>query len=469
MRSHAAQLASHKSANTIRGERSSNKRGEATLFQAVARVGITLLVVLLPAFAARGQPTRAWEFDLAAPGTYKLQVEHVITEAPGTKISYTISIGSETKTREFELVANRPFIPLVADIPIPQRLRVIVSGLSETGLKQTRVYAYNADYIPYWEYFDPAKDNGFQEIEQVRRMLAQPDDKLDLAKFKLAIDKLVSPDIDIEKALADIDAMVRMIRAMPDYGSSATSKAIALQRFIYSGGVWNFHRPFEYDLDDPLGSNPKNKLLTTYLSTRKGNCVTMPFLFIILGQRLGIDVTAATAPNHVLVKFRNELGVWINLEATSGANPAREEWIRQQMPTITDKAVENGIYLRPLSKKGTAALMAGLLAEHYFKQEQYQRVIALADLLLEYDPKDVLNMARKGAAYGRLAVQYGAERTRSAGTAPPPPTWYYEHLSRNNHIWFTKAEALGWRQETRQEEQRYLESIKNTKQEKSAK
>jgi regulator of sirC expression with transglutaminase-like and TPR domain len=136
--------------------------------------------------------------------------------------------------------------------------------------------------------------------------------------------------------------MVRTIESMPGYDSSPTHKAIALQRFIYSGGVWNFHRPFEYDLDDPLGADPKNKLLTTYLSTRKGNCVTMPFLFIILGQRLGIEVTAASAPSHILVKFRNEAGIWMNLEATSGANPARESWIRQQTPTITDKSMDRG-------------------------------------------------------------------------------------------------------------------------------
>lgn len=192
-------------------------------------------------------------------------------------------------------------------------MRVLIAGLPERDLKQTRVYADNADYVPYWEYFDPAKDNGQEEMELVRKMLAQPAEKIDLARFKLAIDKLVSPEVDIERGLEDIDAMVQTVKAMPDFDMSATSKAIALQRFIYTGGPWNFHRTFEYDLDDPLGSNPKNKLLTTYLSTRKGNCVTMPFLFIILGQRLGIDITAASAPNHILVKFRNESGIWLNL------------------------------------------------------------------------------------------------------------------------------------------------------------
>ncbi len=34
----------------------------------------------------------------------------------------------------------------------------------------------------------------------------------------------------------------------------------------------------------------------------------MPFLFIILGQKLGLDVTASTAPEHVFVKYRDDMG-----------------------------------------------------------------------------------------------------------------------------------------------------------------
>lgn len=430
------------------------------------RLAVSVFLALVGLPAAASQPTRTWEFDLVTPGTYKVQVQHTVPVPPGTKVSYTISIGPNVKTRELEPVGNRPFIPLIADVPGALKMQVSVAGLPQSALRRTTVYAYNADYIPYWEYFDPSKNNGLEEIERVRKLLAQPDEKIDLTKFKLAIDKLANPGIDVDKALNEIDAMVRRVRKMPEFGPSPTSKAIALQRFIYNAGSWNGERAFEYDLDDPLGSNPNNKLLAAYLSSRKGNCVTMPFLFIILGQRLGIDVTASTAPNHLFVKFRNELGLWINLEATSGASPTREIWIRQQNPSITDKAIESGIYLQPLTKKETAAVMAGLLPEHYFKQEEYQRTIAAVDLLLAYYPKDVTMITMKGAAYGRLARQYMAGMLQSSPQRPPAPTWYYEHLLRSNHEWFAKAEALGWREETREEKQKYLEHIKTTRQEK---
>lgn len=428
------------------------------------RTILACIALGLCAFAQADQPARAWEFDLSTPGTYKVQVEHTVAEfAPGTKVTYSISIGTETRTRELDLIANRPFIPLIVDIPSANKMRVVVTGLPQPALQHTRVYAYNADSVPYGEYFDPAKSDGFGELKRVRSILARPAENIDLARAKLIIDKIVDPATDIEKNLKQVDAMVAKARAIPKFGVSTTSRAMALQRFIYEPGEWNDHRPFQYDLDDPLGANINNKLLPTYLTSRKGNCVTMPLLFIILGQRLGIDVTASTAPNHLLIKFRNELGSWINLEATSGANPARDVWIRQQHPTITDEAIANGVYLQPLSKKETVALMATLLAEHYLQRQQYQKAIAVADLILEYYPKNVAMMTMKGVGYGRLARKQFMEKYPSPNEIPANERGYFEYLSSNHHLWFAKAEALGWREETKEQRDEYLRHIKRAR------
>jgi len=69
----------------------------------------------------------------------------------------------------------------------------------------------------------------------------------------------------------------------------------------------------------------------------------MPFLFIILGDKLGIDVTASTAPLHVFVKFTDTDGKTYSLETTSGANFSRDAWYREQMP-MTNQAIDNGVY-----------------------------------------------------------------------------------------------------------------------------
>jgi regulator of sirC expression with transglutaminase-like and TPR domain len=260
--------------------------------------------------------------------------------------------------------------------------------------------------------------------------------------------------------------MVAEIKKMPGFGTSSTASMLALKRYIYEPGEWNNFQFYQYDLDDPLGTKLSNKLLPRYLESKKGNCVTMPFLFVILGQRLGIDVTAATAPLHVLVKFKDETGTSYNLETTSGANPARDVWYREQMP-MTDESIAKGVYLRPLTKKETVAIMVNTLAEHYFEQGEFEKAITISNLTLEYYPRDVEAMVRKGSAYYRLLGKYYLEKYRSPDEIPDRAKGHYQYLSQSNLQWFAKAEALGWRQPTKEEDEKYIQKVsqeRNTRQ-----
>jgi regulator of sirC expression with transglutaminase-like and TPR domain len=245
---------------------------------------------------------------------------------------------------------------------------------------------------------------------------------------------------------------------MPNFSPSSTAKLQALKRYIYEPGEWNSFQPYQYDLDDPLGNKLSNKLLPRYLESKKGNCVTMPLLFVILGQRLGIDVTAATAPLHILVKFKDETGTTYNLETTSGANPARDVWYREQMP-MTDEAVANGVYLRPLTRKETVAIMVTTLAEHYFEQREFEKAITVSDLTLEYYPRDVEAMVRKGSAYYRLLAKYYLEKYRSPDEIPDRAKGHFAYLSHHNLQWFAKAEALGWREPSKADDEEYLQKV----------
>lgn len=327
------------------------------------------------------------------------------------------------------------------------------------------VRAQNA--VPSGTPLASARMSDFKEAEDIRKILRQPPEALDLARTKLTIDRMIDPSIDVESNLKAIDAMTAGIRAMPEFGASGTSKLNALRRYVYQPGEWNDRRAFQYDLDDPFGAKISNKLLPTYLTSKKGNCITMPLLLVFLGQRLGIELTASTAPKHLLVKVRNDSGQWINLEATSGGSPARDVWLRSQMP-MTDEAIANGVYLQPLTRKETAAIMATTLAEHYLQRRDYEKAIAISDVILEYYPKSVGTMTLKAVSYGRLARQRFAEKYPTPRDIPAGERDYFQYLSDNNSFWFAKAEALGWREETREEQEKYLQRMKGIQKEKAA-
>jgi hypothetical protein len=190
-------------------------------------------------------------------------------------------------------------------------------------------------------------------VQVLRALFAVSDNKIDFAKAKLAIDKIIDPGIDVNASLAEIDAMARTVRAMAGPGASPIQRLASVRRFIYVSGDWNQHRPYQYDMTDPLGAKPTNALLPNYLRNRRGNCVSMPILFMILADRLGVHVTLSTAPFHVFAKYVDDAtGKAYNLETTSGGYPERDAWLRRNFP-MTDEAVKNGVYLKTLSRKET--------------------------------------------------------------------------------------------------------------------
>ncbi|GKT26850.1 transglutaminase family protein [Acidovorax sp. SUPP3334] len=258
----------------------------------------------------------------------------------------------------------------------------------------------------YTRYGSEAKRGGALPDENrntIQKMLEAPEASIDLSTAKLVIDRMMDPSVDVDATLEQLDEMARGIRKTLPTGASKRLVLDALRFHIYQPNEWNGRRPFQYDLEDPFGRVIKNKLLSNYLSNRKGNCVSMPLLFIFLGQRLGLDVSLAAAPNHLFVQWRDSDGKLYNLETTSGAGFTRDAWLRQQSP-MTDIALKSGIYMRPMSKKEAIVTMAETLMAFYEKQNEPYRHAAMAHFLLKYSPNDICALLNLGSMPFRVAL-----------------------------------------------------------------
>jgi len=280
---------------------------------------------------------------------------------------------------------------------------------------------------------------------QVRDILQNAEADFDLARVKFEIDQLIDPTVNVDRGLVRIDQMVAEIEDMLPRNADSWEKVETLQKFIYESGSWNNYRPFAYDMSDPLGETIQNKMMADYFEDRQGNCVTMPFLFIILGQRIGLDVWPALAPLHVLVKFRDDRGQVHNLEATSGGGPARDSHYDQLGP-ITPLALRNEVYLSPLDERQTLAVIGVVVMEYLLKLGLYEDAIAVGDLLLEYHPNYTYVMVKKGSAYYNLVRTEFIERYPNSSAVPVDLHDRYSYLGNQNRAMFQQAEALGWRE-----------------------
>lgn len=280
-------------------------------------------------------------------------------------------------------------------------------------------------------------------VDVVRSVLTAPESKLSYERAKLTFDRIIDPEFNYAAVIGEIN---QLANAADDIAANATDidKLKAARQVIYEAGAWNSNRPFVYDHDDPYGQNLRNKLLATYFDTRRGNCVSMPILQLIVAERLGLNVSLSTAPLHVLMRYTNPSnGRSIAIESTSGGYPARESEYFEKMG-VTQRQVDSGIYLGVLTKRQTIAVMASTVTEWLISQGRYDEAIALADVLLEYYPTDVHAMLSRGSAYGELLRAEFVERFPNPQTIPDSLRPRFQMFASQNAAAFAQAEAWGW-------------------------
>ena len=261
----------------------------------------------------------------------------------------------------------------------------------------------------------------------VRSLVSVPESEIDLLRSALMIDHYVDPTVDIEKNYRQIQTIAEKLEELVGEDASDIDKISAIRTLIYKSGPWNSNEPFSYDFDNPQGRLAKHKTLNYYLTTRRGNCVSMPMLFLMLAEQLGVEMSLITAPQHLLIQYKDaKTGKLVNLETTSGANPSRPEWLRTQRP-FTDRAVQSGMYLKPLTKKQMVAVMAStILQQLYGEDKDWQEDIEVAIEIIDHYPEmDVPQIHIALSAYNLIQENY---RSKYQTPAEMPSDVYEKYM-----------------------------------------
>jgi hypothetical protein len=174
-----------------------------------------------------------------------------------------------------------------------------------------------------------------------------------------------------------------------------------------------YHLPYTYDFTDFFGQeNWSNMFVTKLLSTHKGNCHSLPYLYKILADELGATCWLGFAPNHMYIKNRCQKIGWYNTELTSGDFPI-DAWILTSGYIPVD-AVRSGIYMDTLSNQQAIAQCVLDLAKGYeFQTKNYYDgfIIKCCDLTLKYHPQNVQAILLKAETLKRIFQAHGASKS----------------------------------------------------------
>jgi len=274
--------------------------------------------------------------------------------------------------------------------------------------------------------------------------LQLPDSRLDYGAAKVRFDQIIDHKTDAQAITTQLTALRKAALDLAGQDAPDNRKLAALQHVIYDAGPWNGGRAFAYDLSDPLGRKPGNQLLSTYLRTRLGNCVSMPSLHLILADRMGVKgVSLVEAPLHLFVRYTDPTGKAYNLETTSGAHVTRDVWYREKLP-MSDRSVESGLYMRSLTRREAVADFAMPVVENLIDARRYHDAVAVAQVILDNAPRNGHAMVKQATAYAGLIDTEFVEKYPDPNTIPPVLVSRYKMLAAKNQALFKAAEALGW-------------------------
>lgn len=301
--------------------------------------------------------------------------------------------------------------------------------------------------------------------QRIHDLTAVPEGQVDIGLWALIIAHTFDPAIDVEANLQQLDSMAQEIRRMLAGRTSDLDKLLAVKTYLYDPGPWNGGQTFDYDLDDPLGQKLENQLLSTYLRTRKGNCVSMPTLFLALMERVDPDVPlhGVAVPLHLFVRLRDRQtgDIW-NVETTNRASPARNQWYIEQF-SISQEAIEAGTYLRDLTKQEYLGELVGILTRHERAAARYKKALEYAELTLALNPRSINGLVHKGALLEWIVYET-VEGARQQGNHLSEATRERMHvLNRESWIYIEQARTLGWQPENPEERERYLQAVEAEK------
>lgn len=145
----------------------------------------------------------------------------------------------------------------------------------------------------------------------------------------------------------------------------------------------------EYDFNDFMGdSSHAQMFVSKLLATGKGQCHSMPLLYLAVAEQLNAKAYLSFSPEHSFIRFSDDDGSLYNFETTSGA-VVSDKWMTRS-GYITTAAIKNKIYLDTVSQRQLLALCINDLAMGYIYDHGYD---GFAEMALKYglplDPKGI--------------------------------------------------------------------------------
>jgi regulator of sirC expression with transglutaminase-like and TPR domain len=224
-----------------------------------------------------------------------------------------------------------------------------------------------------------------------------PEARLDVAALEIA--SIEAPDLDPQPYLAMLDRMASGIASRLPSGAAGREFVPAANRYLFDELGF---RGNQVDYNDP-----RNSCLNYVLDRRTGIPITLSVVYIEVARRLGQPVSGVGLPGHFIVEYNDgDFSAYIDPFQSGRLLTADDcrQLARERTGSDADSTA-----LAPVGTRYILVRMLNNLRSAYLRGKQFEKMVAVTDLLLEGFPENAGYYKARGFARLRMRQFRGAQ------------------------------------------------------------
>lgn len=219
--------------------------------------------------------------------------------------------------------------------------------------------------------------------DRLEKVVALTDQDIDLAETVLLISKHRDPSLDLAALGAELDRLTDSVRAKLVKADSPDKIVDAFRITIHDEAGYRYT-----DQVDAQGIpiNSAELFLHGMLKSKRGYCMNLSLLYLIIADRLNIPLYGVPLPNHFFVRYVSG-NTSINIEATDNGYTIPDSYYQKRFSLPEQK--DSTFFMSNVGKKATLGSYFSNVGMVYYKSQQPEQAVFYLNLSTLINPGSI--------------------------------------------------------------------------------
>ena len=207
--------------------------------------------------------------------------------------------------------------------------------------------------------------------------------QIDLLETLLLISKHWNPSLEIQPLRDEISNLALDVKNSLQGSSDADAIIRALRMAIHNKAGYRYTEQVDAS---GIPINNEELFLHGMLKTKRGYCMNLSLLYLILGQKLDLPLFGIPLPNHFFVRYERGKDR-INIETTEMGAIFSDSFYRKRYLASSGK--ESSYFLKNLDTKQTLGAYFSNIGMVYYQNQKIERAVFYLQLSTKINPASI--------------------------------------------------------------------------------